>query len=218
MKAMNIVKRIFAVIFFLLAIAAALWAVRVARYALAAEPLIPDEGPDGPTGRLEQFFGALEQRDFPAAYALLSNYSTLGLETAPADATAAAFWEAQQDVWAFTVHPGHEMNGTELTKTVTVRCLDAPAVSAEIGDRLDALLAAAAEAATEESAVYDETGEYREDLLKQSLRQATDEALAHAAEHTYEQDVTMHLKYIDGAWMIAADNALLSALTSGALR
>ena len=40
MKAMNIVKRVFAVIFFLLAIAAALWAVRVERYALAAEPLV----------------------------------------------------------------------------------------------------------------------------------------------------------------------------------
>ena len=218
MKPFNIVKRIFAVLFFLAAIAAAVYAVHVIRYADAAELQVNDDEPGGPTERLEVFFGALEEKDFPAAYACLSNYSTLGLENAPEDDIAALFWKAQQDVWDFEILPGHEMNGTKLTKHVRVTCLDAAAISALIGEDVQDRLAAVVEEATAESDVYDENGDYKAEILETALHEAAAEAIKTAPSHTYTREIVMHLEYADGQWLIAADNNLLSALTSGAVR
>lgn len=212
------IKRILAVVFFLLALVVALGAVRVVRYAENATLQVADEGPGGPTERLEQFFDALKRRDFPTAYSYLSNYSSLGLEQTPEDPIAALYWEAQQSVWDFEVLPGHEMNGTRLSKTVRVRCMDAAAVSAPIGEAVQASLAAVVEAATEDSQVYDEDGNYHAELIDRALYDAAVQALQAAPEHTYNREITVQLDYLDGEWRIAADNQLLSALTSGAVR
>ena len=108
---MNVLKRILAVVFCLLAAAAVIVGVRVIREARDAQLQVSDDGPDGPTARTEAFFDALKRRDYPGAYAYLSNYSSLGLENVPSDPTAALFWEAEQQVWAFEVLPGDEMDG-----------------------------------------------------------------------------------------------------------
>ncbi|MBQ7143852.1 MAG: hypothetical protein IJR65_01685 [Oscillospiraceae bacterium] len=212
---MNIVKRIFAVLLFLLALFTAAVAYHLIVHAQDAKLKVDDAAP---TARLEAFFDALEARDYPAAYACLSNYGSLGLENAPDDPIAALLWEAEQDNWDFEILPDHEMNGAELMKRVRITALDTAALTAPIGEKVQEKLAAVVENATTNEEVYDEDGNYRTELLETALREAAEEAFADAAAHTVTREITVRLSYADGEWLIAADNQLLSALTSGAVR
>ena len=212
---MNIVKRIFAVLLFLLALFTVGAAYHLIVHAQEAKLEVDDAAP---TARLETFFDALEARDYPAAYACLSNYGSLGLENTPDDPIAALLWEAEQDNWAFEVLPGHEMNGAELTKRVRITALDTAALTAPIGEKVQEKLATVVENATTNEEVYDEDGNYRTELLEAALRESAAEAFADAAAHTVTREITVRLSYADGEWLIAADNQLLSALTSGAVR
>ena len=63
---MNIVKRIFAVLLFLLALFTAAVAYHLIVHAQEAKLKVDDAAP---TARLEAFFDALEAPDYPAAYA-----------------------------------------------------------------------------------------------------------------------------------------------------
>ena len=215
MEKKQVYKRILAVLFFLLALVAAYQTIRMVRHAEDAKLQVDDAAP---TARLEAFFDALEARDYPAAYACLSNYGSLGLENTPDDPIAALLWEAEQDNWAFEVLPGHEMNGAELMKRVRITALDTAALTAPIGEKVQEKLAAVVENATTNEEVYDEDGNYRTELLEAALREAAAEAFADAAAHTVTREITVRLSYADGEWLIAADNQLLSALTSGAVR
>ena len=212
---MNIVKRIFAVLLFLAALAAGAATYQTVVYARDAKLQVDDAAP---TARLEAFFDALTERDYPAAYACLSNYSSLGLENTPDDPIAALLWEAEQDNWAFEILPGHEMNGAELTKRVRITALDTAALTAPIGEKVQEKLAAVVENATTNEEVYDEDGNYRTELLDAALRASAEEAFQSAADHTVTREITLRLSYANGEWWIAADNQLLSALTSGAVR
>lgn len=215
---MAAVKRVFAAVFFILALACAAAAGRLVQYAAEATPIVPDEGPGGLTETVTHFFGALEREDWDAAYSDLSNYSTLGLEAVPEDRVAARFWQAQKDAWSFTVHPGYEVDGTRVTKRVTVRCLDIGAIAAPLGDDVQELLTEAVEQARLKSEVYTDDGSFREELVRAALDASVDEALRHTAEHTYERELTVYLRYLDGAWKIDADAEMLSVLTGGAFR
>ena len=215
---MGVVKRIFAVLLFLLSLSVAAGAARLAAYALEAKPLVPDEGPGGLTETVTGFFDALCAEDWETAYACLSNYSSLGLEDTPEDPTAAKFWQAQKDAWAFEVHPGYEVDGTSVTKGVTLRCLDLGGLTAGLGDAVQARLARDVEEARLRSEVYDESGAYRQELVMEALDASVDEALTHAPEHLFTRELTVHLRYLDGAWKIDAGTDLLSALTGGTFR
>ena len=215
---MSVVKRILAVVFFLLALGSACGAAGLARYAMKAKPMVPDEGPGGLTETVQQFFDALSREDWEAAYSYLGNYNSLGLEAIPEDRVAARFWQVQKDTWRFTVHPGYEVAGTRVTKQVTVRCLDVNAVAAPLGDAVQAILTEAVEQARLKSEVYEEDGTYREELVLAALDASVEDALKHTAEHTFDRELTVYLRYLDGSWKIDADTELLGVLTGGAFR
>lgn len=206
-------KRLLALLFFLLALGTAGLAGLAIHTARTSAPVIPDEGP---TARLEQFFDALKQRDWPAASVCLSGGGSLGLEAAPEDPVAALLWEAEQAVWDFEVLPGHTLEGAQLCKRVRIRCLDAAALSDAIGAGVEARLAAAVEAADTEEDIYTEAGAYRPELLERALLEAATEAARVPAGCTEVRELTVRLELNRGQWRIVADNALLGALTGGA--
>ena len=217
MTVITVLRKFIGAVLILAGLAAGCAGVQLCIHAMNAAPYIED-GEDGPTATLDRFLSALERKDFESAYALLYNYSTLGLEETPTDELSRMYWQAQLDAWRFTAAEGSEMNGTRMSKRVTVRCLDLNAISTDVGARVQQILAEKVENAYLKSEVYDETGAYREELALEALHTATEEMLADTARYAYEQECTLSLRFSDGKWRVEVDPAFLSALTSGAVR
>ena len=210
-------KNLIAALLAIAALAVAIFGVRLCIRAAGAEPYVEDAA-GGPTETLESFFACLEAKDWDGAYVYLYNYSSLGLETPPEDELSALFWYAQQDAWDFEAPEGYKMNGTRLEKRVRVQCLDLNAISAAIGAEVQELLTERAENAALPSQIYDENGEYREDAASDALRAAAEDVLRDTVPYRYAQELTLGLYNVDGRWLIEADAAFISALTSGAVR
>lgn len=208
-------RKIIASLFTLLALAAASFTLYLCAFAQNAVPYI-EEGPEGPTAVLESFFAHLEQKDFPGAYAYLSNYASLGLENVPADQTAARLWSAHQEVWRFSVEDGYEMDGAHLTKHATVDCLNEKAVMALVGGLVQDKLAKAVEDARLKNEVYNEDGTYREELVHAALDTSLEELLTDLSPYIYTRSLVIHLENVDGKWLVTADADLINALTAGA--
>ena len=205
--------RLLAGLLFLLALGTGALAGLAIRSAQSGAPEIPDQEP---TARLEQFFGALKRRDWPAASLCLAEGGSLGLESAPTDPVAAALWEAELAVWDFEILPGNTLEGTQLRKTVRVRCLDPAALSERIGALVASALAAAVEDADAEEDIYTAEGDYRPELLERALLAAAVEVAADPADCTIVREVSLRLELGKGQWYLVADRALLGALTGGA--
>lgn len=167
---------------------------------------------------LAQFFDCLKAEQWDEAYGCLYNYSTLGLETEPEDELGARFWEAQKQVWDFRISDDWTLDGTDIRRQVTVRGLNMDAIRADISTGVQALLEEAVETARLKSDVYDENGEYREEVAVAALNQAAGDVLGHISDYTADRELTVDMRLRDGAWRVCAGKELLSALTSGAVR
>ena len=128
------------------------------------------------------------------------------------------YWDAQLASWEFSAEEGGEMRGTYMDKRVTVRCLDLDAIAADVGARVQELLAEKVANARLRSEVYDESGAYRQDVAYDALSAATRDVLADAAKYAYTQECPLRLCYAEGRWLVETSPAFLSALTGGALR
>ena len=214
---MLVLRKIIGALLILAALAAACFGVSLCFTALNAAPYIED-GADGPSATLEHFLSCLEQKDWDGAYADLYNYTSLGLETPPEDELSRMYWQAQLAAWDFTAAEGSEMSGTKMLRRVRVRCLDPDAISAEVGRRVQGLLAEKVENAYLKSDVYDETGAYREDVAYDALYTATRDVLSDPTPYAVTQECTLTLHFAEGRWRVEVGPAFISALTGGAVR
>lgn len=208
-------RKVIATLFTLLALAAATFTLYLCAFAEQAVPYVED-GPEGPTAALESFFSNLEEKAFSNAYTHLSNYASLGLENTPADPVAARLWAARQDVWHFSVEDGYEMDGIHLTKRAAADCLDEGAVMDRAGALVQEKLVQAVEEARLKSEVYDEEGNYREELVRAALEASLDEVLSDVSPYIYTRALVIRLEYVNGKWLVAADAGLIGVLTGGA--
>lgn len=205
-------RKVIASLFTLLALAAAAFTLYLCTFAEQAVPYIED-GPEGPTTALKSFFSNLEEKDFPSAYAYLSNYASLGLENTPADPTAARLWAARQGIWRFSVEDGYEMDGVHLTKRAAADCLDEKAIMDRVGVLVQDRLAKAVEDARLKSEIYDGEGNYREELVRAALDASLDEVLADLSPYIYTRGLVIRLENVEGRWLVAADTDLIGTLS-----
>lgn len=200
-----------------LSIGVAVFAVWLCVYAAGAAVKL-DGGPDESGETLARFFDCLKAEQWDEAYGYLCNYSTLGLEAEPEDALSARFWEAQKAAWAFRVSEDWTLDGTCIKRQVTVRGLNMDAIRDDIAAQVQALLEEAVENARLKSDVYDENGDYREDVAIDALHQAAETVLRDISAYTVDREVTVDMCLQDGKWCVSPGKELLSALTSGAVR
>ena len=211
-------RKILSALIGVLSIGVAVFAVWLCVYAEGASVKLDAVDPEGSGEVLQRFFDCLEAEQWDEAYGCLYNYATLGLETAPADELSARFWQAQKDAWAFQMSEDWTQDGVYIQRQATVRGLDMDAVREAISARVQELLAQVVEDARLKSDVYDDNGNYREDVAMAALAQAEDEVLASISGYTKDRTLTVQLRPYDGAWYIEAGKDLIAALTSGAVR
>jgi hypothetical protein len=138
-----------------------------------------------PQDTAETFFESLVIGKYEAADQCLENYGSLGLDRSPRTEEGKQVWTALLASYDYTLEGEPQVKRDTAVQTVRLRYLDRNA--------LDQALTAAGEG---------------DAPSLQTL-------LEHAEDYYTNQELSVTLHYVDGRWLIYADEALLSALSGG---
>ena len=106
------------------------------------------------------------------------------------------------------------MQDTTLYRDAVVTYMDVASITDNLPARAHALLTQRVEEATDMNQLYDEGGQFREDLLDQVMKAALTQAIMEDAKTT-SASVRVEFIHRDGQWWAVPDTALLTALSGG---
>lgn len=156
---------------------------------------------------------AICEGDYASASAQLVGAPDLGLGNASQSAVEQLLWDAYQDSCAFRENGSLYVTETGLAQDVQFESLDLAAVLADTKLLWPQLLTSYVEAANSDSDsdIYDENGEFTDEIIQQTLLEAARQALTqeHAAVRT---DLTLQLVYKNGHWQVKPTDALLNII------
>ena len=177
-------------------------------------PVRMEEVPEAAVACADAFGSAVEAKEFETAQNLIYGQPDLGLEGVPTDALTKMAWDLVQLNLEFSWEGDCYLQDAVLCRDASVRYMEAASVTATLPIRAHALLTQQVEAATDMEQLYDETGEFREDLIDDVLKAALTQALLEDVRSVTTK-VTVQLVHRDGQWWIVPDTALLTALSGG---
>ena len=137
-----------------------------------------------------------------------------GLEQEPETEEAKAVYDALKKSYTYSLDGDCSVNGTEATQKVRLRALNIRRTEAAISSRVDSVLQEMLSQMTN-AEIYDETGAYRSSLTDAVYTEALNQALADADSLCETVNLEIRLQYIDGAWKMTTDRALMNALVGG---
>lgn len=162
----------------------------------------------------ENLMEALSSGDYAAASGCLQGQVDLGLDREPEDETGKLLWEAFEDSFAYEFTGACVATNSGVARTVRITTLDPSTVNGQLSQRVDALLEARLEAAEDTDDIYDESGNFRQELLDALLLEALEEALREDAA-TVTREISLNLVYQNGQWWVVPDAALIQAISGG---
>lgn len=162
----------------------------------------------------QQLVQAITDGDYATAGKLMLGSPDMGVDRSADSKVGRLIWNAHQQSITFT--PVGECFATEsgIGQQYTVRYLDMEAVTANMGQHSEELLALRVEQAKDVSEVYDSNNNYREDVVMEVLCDAAQKALKRDAAFV-EVTFTVNLVYRNGQWLAIPDAELLEAITGG---
>lgn len=161
------------------------------------------------------FFDAILAEDYPTAYECLSNYSGLGLELQPETEESRMLYDALKQSYGYTLRGTAVQEKLEARQMVAMMHLNLNAVKNDAADRVADLLAELAEKRPH-SQLFDEEENVLSAVADEIYRTALTEALDTGTKYYTSSDIELTLEFVNGRWLIRADDALLSALSGGA--
>ena len=177
-------------------------------------PVRMEEIPEGAAACSETFAQAVSGKDFAEMQACIYGQPELGLSGEPADELSRLVWDVVQLNLEFSWNGECYMEDTVFCRDASVSYLDVSGMMANLQGRAHTLLTQRVEAATDMDELYDETGEFRQDLVDQVLKAAMTQCIMEDARRV-TADVTVQLVNRDGRWWIIPDGALVTALSGG---
>ena len=172
--------------------------------------------PEEATQQVTDLMDAVCRGDYEAAGNAILGSPDLGIDRDPADALGQLFWAELVESMDYTLEGSCYTTQNGLAQDVTFTYLDLSSVTASLRERSQAMLEERVQQAEDTSEIYDENNEYREDFVMEVLLDAAEEALREDA-HLVTVELTVNMKYQNGAWQIVADKSLLDAITGGIL-
>ena len=160
----------------------------------------------------EGFAQALNDGDLSGAAQYVYGQPDLGAEGTPADPETAAVWNAFLDSISVSYTGQCQAGESGLYRTASVTVLDIAAVTEKLPERAQALVNQKIASAEDLTEIYDESGNFREELVPQILQQAVQQALEQDAK-TLTRETTVKLINRDGKWWVVPDAALLQAIS-----
>ncbi len=167
-----------------------------------------------PQETVTAFFDAVLAEDYPAAYACLNNYSSLGLENAPEGDVSRMLYDALKESYSYTTLGPAEIDRMEAVQKVAILHLNLPALKKDAAGRVDAILEQIAEK-TPHNDLYDAEGNILPSVLDDVYYRAVEQSLNGEKKFNTSSEVVLKLKYVGGRWLIEAGEELLSALSGG---
>lgn len=159
-----------------------------------------------------QVLDTIHSGEFGQLRELLSGSPKLGTFPEKDNTPQSMLWYAYLDSLTYEVsrEPVLSDSGAEITAAIT--CLDIRAAMDKLPQAAQTLLEAKAQDTFEESEIYDENHNLREDLTAQLLQQAAADLLADAPQ-TMEQEITLQLVRANGQWQVTPGDALTKLLS-----
>jgi len=208
-------KKILSLIFVIIGIAAAVFAVNLSLDNKDADPVLvspPEEAKLQVVGLMDAVCAA----DFDKASTYLQGQPELGVDRDATDPVGVLIWEALCDSMSYELVGECYATEEGLAQNLTVSYMDITSVTATLKQRSEALLEQRVAEAEDIYDVYDENMQYREDVVMEVLYAAAQDALAEDATTT-TVDLTVNMVYQNEIWWIIADTKLLDAISGGIL-
>ena len=198
-----------------LAVAALLLAAALDLYALAASGEQLYFRPEGdPQETVTRFFDSLKAGDYPAAYACLGDYATLGLENEAGNGESALVFAALKDSYDAALTGACAVEQRTAKQSVRFRYLDVPQLEAAAAERVEGALE---EIIGEQpgSEFFDGEGRLLTEVTDAAYAAALSRTLAEAERYYATAELVIELDYTNGQWLMRTAPALLSALRGG---
>ena len=177
-------------------------------------PVRMTEVPAGAVECSEALGSAIEAGDFASVGNLLYGQPDLGVERLPETAEGQLIWDAFCYSLSFEFRGDCYATDSGIARDAVITTLDIPSVTEKLGQRAHALLTSRVENAEDMTELYDETNNFRQELVAEVLEQALEQGLRQDSG-TVTREVTLTLVSREGKWWVVPDQNLLTALTGG---
>ena len=167
-----------------------------------------------PAETVTRFFDSVRARNYPEAYACLSDYASLGLEQEPESTEARAMYEALRNSYSYTLSGSSSVTGLEASQRVVLRALNLRMTENAVQQRVNGILEELV-TTMPESEIYDGNGGYLTSFTDTIYKEALNQALQNTDTLCSDTQLLIQLKYMDGTWKIVTDRNLMTALIGG---
>ncbi|MBQ7435694.1 MAG: hypothetical protein IJV30_00025 [Oscillospiraceae bacterium] len=167
-----------------------------------------------PAETVTRFFESIRARNYPEAYACLSDYASLGLEKEPESAEARAMYDALRNSYSYTLSGSSSVTGLEASQRVVLRALNLRMTENAVQQRVNGILEELV-TTMPESEIYDGNGGYLTSFTDTIYKEALNQALQNTDTLCSDTQLLIQLKYMDGTWKIVTDRNLMTALIGG---
>ena len=167
-----------------------------------------------PAETVTRFFESIRARNYPEAYACLSDYASLGLEKEPESAEARAMYDALRNSYSYTLSGSSSVTGLEASQRVVLRALNLRMTENAVQQRVNGILEELV-TTMPESEIYDGNGGYLTSFTDTIYKEALNQALQNTDTLCSDTQLLIQLKYMEGTWKIVTDRNLMTALIGG---
>ena len=167
-----------------------------------------------PAETVTRFFDSVRARNYPEAYACLSDYASLGLENEPESTEAKAMYDALRGSYSYSLSGNSTVTGLEASQRVVLRALNLRMTENAVQQQVNGILEEMV-TAMPASEVYDGNGGYLTSFTDAIYREALNRALQNTDALCSDTQLLIQLKYMDGTWKIVTDRSLMTALIGG---
>lgn len=167
-----------------------------------------------PEAAAEAFMEAVCAGDFAAAEELLSNYSSLGLDTLPETELGRMVHGPLLESYSYAFAGNCNVDMLEARQPVRFTFLDLAALTQAAAEGVPAQLEAIVDRQGSEE-VYDEENNYLPEVTELAYKRALEALLENPEDFYSTRKFSLSLSYAGGSWQLIADEALLKALSGG---
>ena len=175
-------------------------------------PVRMKEVPAGAQACMETFCEAVDRGDLGAISGLIYGQPELGAEEQPATRQGVLVWETFVNSMECNFSGDYSADQSGIARNVKITSLDISALMENLAKYAQETLNARITSAESLTEIYDESNNYREELVEQVLQEALQQALARDVT-TVTREVKVKVIYRDGSWWILPDQALLQTIS-----
>ena len=165
-----------------------------------------------PSETVARFFHALCLHEWEDAASHVRGEPDLDLGRMPENPVERQIWETYLLSWSWSMGEGGMTDSVSAWQEVHFTAMRPDVFTDALNDHVETVLSGwVNERPLAE--VYDENGQFREEVVRAALEEAVRDRLARSDEYLAVTTVTLHLIYENGQWLILPEDALWNALS-----